>query len=81
MPTVLRLDGYRFFFYSNEGDPLEPPHIHIRKGERVAKIWLEPEVSVVDSWGFTSRELRAILRITKENHDHLLGSWNEYFHG
>ena len=27
MPTVLRIDGYRFFFYSS--DRPEPVHIHI----------------------------------------------------
>ena len=27
MPTVLRIDGHRFFFYSLEGQ--EPPHIHV----------------------------------------------------
>ena len=27
MPTILRRDGYRFFFYSKEGK--EPPHIHV----------------------------------------------------
>ncbi|MCP4109321.1 MAG: DUF4160 domain-containing protein [Desulfobacteraceae bacterium] len=32
--------GYRFFFYSNEGNPLEPLHIHVRKGEAVAKFWI-----------------------------------------
>jgi hypothetical protein len=30
MPTVLRLDGYRFYFYSHE--PNEPPPVHIDKG-------------------------------------------------
>ena len=29
MPTVLRLDGYRFHFYSHE--PNEPPHVHVDK--------------------------------------------------
>lgn len=29
MPTVLRLQGFRFFFYLSEGNPLEPAHIHI----------------------------------------------------
>jgi len=28
MPVVFRYRGYRFFFYSNEGDPREPLHIH-----------------------------------------------------
>ncbi len=35
MPTVLRVDGFRFFFYSNEGN--EPAHIHVQKAEKYAK--------------------------------------------
>jgi hypothetical protein len=31
MPTVLRIDGYRFFFFSNEGN--EPVHIHVESGD------------------------------------------------
>ncbi len=31
MPTVLRVGGYRFHFYSNEGT--EPSHVHIRHSE------------------------------------------------
>jgi hypothetical protein len=30
MPTIFRLDGYRFYFYSHE--PNEPPHVHVDKG-------------------------------------------------
>ena len=37
MPIVFRYKGYRFFFFSNEGDPREPMHIHVRKGEASAK--------------------------------------------
>ena len=29
MPTLLNIDGFKFFFYSNEH---EPKHIHILKG-------------------------------------------------
>ena len=35
MPTVLRIKGYRFFFFSMEGD--EPPHIHIEHGDKVGE--------------------------------------------
>ena len=27
MPTVLRVRGFRFYFYSHE--PNEPPHVHV----------------------------------------------------
>ena len=40
MPTVVRLLGFRFFFYSKEGS--EPPHIHVEQGDNVAKLWLNP---------------------------------------
>ena len=40
MPVVFRYKGYRFFFFSNEGDPLEPMHIHVRRGEATAKLWV-----------------------------------------
>lgn len=40
MPVVFRYRGCRFFFYSNEGVPKEPLHVHVQKGEAVAKFWL-----------------------------------------
>jgi len=42
MPTLLREGPYRVFFYSDEGDPREPPHVHVTAGERIAKFWLDP---------------------------------------
>ena len=38
-PMVLIVEGYRFFFFSNEG--FEPPHIHVEKGDSHAKWWLQ----------------------------------------
>jgi hypothetical protein len=51
MPTALRLDGYRFFFYSDEGNPREPPHIHVRQGRNEAKFWLQPNVCLAYNEG------------------------------
>ena len=45
MPVVFRDGGLRYYFYSNEGLPREPRHIHVKGGGKDAKIWLEPEVS------------------------------------
>jgi hypothetical protein len=43
MPTVLRVDAFRFFFYSDERN--EPPHIHVTSGGKSAKLWLRPGVT------------------------------------
>jgi len=79
VPTVLRYKGYRFFFYSNEGDPQEPIHIHVIKGECVAKFWLDPEVSVAKSYGMKSSELAMLSKVVKERVDLFKEAWNEYF--
>jgi hypothetical protein len=46
MPVVFRERGFRFFFYSNEGSPREPLHIHVEKENVEAKFWLKPAVRV-----------------------------------
>jgi hypothetical protein len=40
MPTVLRTEGFRFYFYSHETN--EPPHIHADRENNTAKFWVEP---------------------------------------
>lgn len=76
MPTVLRVKGYRFFFFSLEGK--EPPHIHVEQAERYAKLWLEP-VSIARAKGFRSNELTDILQIVQNNQHLLKGRWHEFF--
>ena len=75
MPSVLKIKGYRFFFYSNEGT--EPMHIHVEKGDDVAKFWLDP-VELDNSYGFNAPELNKIRKIVLENKDKLITAWNEH---
>jgi hypothetical protein len=79
MPVVLRRGGLRYYFFSNEGQPPEAPHIHIKGGGRDAKVWLEPEISIADSYGFNPRELSNILRTVLENRELLLRAWHDRF--
>ena len=41
MPTILYVQGWRFHFYSNEGN--EPMHVHVVKGDAECKYWLHPD--------------------------------------
>jgi Domain of unknown function (DUF4160) len=79
MPVVYRESGLRYFFFSNEGSPREAPHVHVKGGGKDAKIWIEPEVSIADSYGFNSQELSAILRIVADNRERILRAWHEHF--
>ena len=79
MPVILRFKGYRFFFYSNEGDPREPAHIHVRGVEGEAKFWLAPDVHLARNDGFDARDLKELLGIIEENRTMLMEAWNDYF--
>ena len=77
MPEVLRVDGYRFFFFSREGQ--EPPHIHVEQAERFAKFWLGPPVTLAESRGFRSRELRELHSLVEAHHGAFMLAWHEHF--
>ncbi len=77
MPTILRIDGFRFFFYSNEGN--EPAHIHVKKGDGEGKVWLLPEMRIAWMDGFTKKEENRAVEIVAENYEELIIRWNEYF--
>lgn len=79
MPVILRYKGLRFFFYSNEGSPREPIHVHVRGDGSEAKFWLQPMVRVADSGGFDARSLRELAQVIEENIEIIERSWNEHF--
>jgi Domain of unknown function (DUF4160) len=76
MPTVLRWNGYRFYFFSNERD--EPPHIHVDKGDASVKFWLAP-VMLERNYGFPSHELHRIRDKVSECEMEFMRAWHEYF--
>ena len=76
MPTVLEIEGFRFFFYS--ADRNEPPHIHVRKAGQEAKFWLDP-IRPERLGSFNTRDLRRVLEILGENQETILERWDEHF--
>ena len=54
-------------------------HIHVIKGECVAKFSLDPEVSVAKSYKMKSPELAMLSKVVKERSDLIREVWNEYF--
>ena len=76
MPTVLTIGPYRFFFVSLDYN--EPPHIHVKRENNVAKFWLDP-VALQRAGGFSRSELNAIAKLVDEHRAHLLESWYEFF--
>ncbi len=74
MPVVLRVKGYRFWFYGADLD--EPPHVHVGKAGQEAKYWLEP-ISLARSRGFRQTDLYEIERIIADFRIDLVQAWEK----
>ncbi len=75
MPTIFTIDGYRFYFYSNEHTSV---HVHIAKGGAEAKYQVTPLAKVYNH-GFTPAEIKAIEGLIQENAEGVINHWNRYF--
>ena len=76
MPSALNKDGYNFYFYSNEHEPI---HVHVRTGSGKAKFDVSGEVQLLESKGLKIQELRKAQEIAEENVETIRSKWHEYF--
>jgi hypothetical protein len=79
MPKLFEWNGYRFHFFSNEGDPLEPAHVHVRKDRDTAKFWLRPEVAIAESRGFNRKVLSELSHVIEDRRDEIESAWHDFF--
>ena len=75
MPTIFVKKGFRYHFYSNEGD--EPAHVHVTGNGGEMKVWLKP-IYVENVYRVSPKDQRVILTNIKENIAILLEKWNEF---
>jgi hypothetical protein len=81
MPTVMIVNGWRFFFYANEGN--EPMHIHCRKAEKECKYWLSStgfEVQRAYAYHLSPGDEREVKRILFEYFEDIETAWRK-MHG
>ena len=74
MPTLFIIFGYRFFFWSNEHEPI---HVHVSKGDAEARYTIEP-ITLTNNYGFKNNELKMIESIIEENLNVIKERWQEH---
>ena len=85
MPQIFRIGQYSFFFWSNEGDPLEPVHVHIVSGKprsNATKIWIAQNGKSLlcnNNSRFPERILRDLMRIAEANSELIVEKWLSQF--
>lgn len=80
MPTILGKNGWRIFFYSNEGN--EQMHVHAIKGETEVKYWISQKLNMISCSNFfnlTPTRQGEIEEILIEYLPFIMKSWNNYF--
>lgn len=75
MPTLFYYLGLRFFFYSNDHDPI---HVHVSNGDGEAKYRIDP-ITLMSNHGLKTRDLRIAEAAIEENREVIIENWNRYF--
>ena len=75
-PTVLRKDGYRFFFFSREESR---KHVHVSRSDGEAKWCLEPGVELAYNHRLSAKQLRETEAILRINLQEISDAWRRHF--
>ena len=75
-PTVLRIRGYRFYFFSREE---RRAHVHVQHASGEAKFWLDPNIELARNYGLTVSRLATAERLTREHADEIRRAWKTHF--
>ena len=85
MPQVFKIGSYWVYFWANEGDPIEPIHVHVSQGGPTAngtKIWITSAGKCYfcnNNSNIPSVALRNIMRIIEARNAEVIEKWITYF--
>jgi Domain of unknown function (DUF4160) len=70
-PTVLRVKGFRFYFFSREE---RRAHIHIQHADGEAKFWIDPAVELAANFGLKPKQITEVQKLIEEHLNEIRGS-------
>jgi hypothetical protein len=75
-PTILRVRGYRFYFFSREESRL---HVHVQHADGEAKFWIDPVVELESNYGLKPKQVAEALKLVEEHLDDIRNAWAKHF--
>ena len=85
MPRIFKIGSYLVYFWSNEGEPLEPVHVYVSLGdpsEHATKIWITQTGKCLlcnNNSHIPGRLLRTIIDIIEARNEEVIQKWVNYF--
>ena len=85
MPQVFKIGSYWVYFWTNEGKPMEPIHVHIAEGAPSAnatKIWITQSGKCLlchNNSKIPQNTLRKLMSVIESQSELVILKWQEYF--
>ena len=85
MPQVFKVGSYIVYFWINEGEPLEPIHVHISEGtpgKNGTKVWLTKKGKTLlsnNASKIPENKLRIIMAVIEARHEEIETLWRGKF--
>lgn len=85
MPQIFKIGSYVVYFWSNEGDPLEPIHVHIIEGVpsgNATKIWITKANKCLlcnNNSKIPERVLRDIMDVIEARIIDVINKWYNFY--
>ena len=85
MPQIFRIGPYLIYFWTNEGVPLEPVHVHISEGipsSNATKVWITKTGKCLlanNNSKIPTKTFRVVLSILEARSGEIIEKWADYF--
>jgi len=77
-PTVLRVKGFRFYFFSREE---RRAHVHVQHAGGEAKFWIEPTVALAANFSLKPKQVTEVQELIEEHLNEIRSAWAKHFPG
>ena len=75
-PTILRVKGFRFYFFSREE---RRAHVHVQHADGEAKFWIEPNVELVANFSLQPKQVAEAQKLIEEHLNEIRNAWAKHF--
>ena len=75
-PTVLRVKGFRFYFFSREE---RRAHVHVQHADGEAKFWIDPVVELAVNFSLKPKQVVEVQKLIEEHLNEIRSAWAKHF--
>lgn len=85
MPTIFKIGRYVVYFWTNEGEPREPVHVHVAIGRPVpnaTKLWITSDGKVLvcnNNSMIPEKGLQRLIEDIERDSDVVINAWRKCF--